>query len=298
MSVAPAQELVDVRFMALSQWCTSQSVLWDKPLSLIPLAAEAGFRRYFRIEGVDGLTCSLLAVDANPLTEDTAQFVSVGRFLRDSRVHTPRVFAADADQGFLLVEDFGDNLLFRQLREDPDPAVANTLYSEALMTLLTLQQSPDNPDLIPRYDQALLRRELDIFTEWFLGALLNYDIDAARHRLLTGLFELLEQSALEQPTVLVHRDFHSRNLLTCSDHSLGVIDFQGALWGPCTYDVVSLLRDCYLRWPESDVERWALGFANLSSAQSRQSKRLQIPGWHHPVDLPPQSGCREIIDCS
>jgi aminoglycoside/choline kinase family phosphotransferase len=129
---------------------------------------------------------------------------------------------------------------------------------------LTLQQCPDDLQLIPRYDQALLRRELTIFSEWFVEQLLEYSLNIAEQALLERTFIQLEKSALEQPQVLVHRDYHSRNLLVCESGAVGVIDFQGALWGPCTYDAVSLLRDCYLRWPEEDVQRWALSFGNMA----------------------------------
>jgi hypothetical protein len=255
------------RYQALQAWVLQQlAEQWpDTPISesnLQPLNSDAGFRVYYRLqdEELTRYSRKLLAVDAPPATEDTGQFVALAQYLRRYGVRTPMVFAADRKRGFLLVEDFGDALLQDTLQSDS----ATALYGEALLTLLTLQQAPDNPLLIPRYDQALLRRELDIFRDWFVQHLLEYSLDAAEQVMLELLFSQLEASALEQPQVLVHRDYHSRNLLLCESGAMGVIDFQGALWGPCTYDVVSLLRDCYLRWPAADVQRWALGYGNMA----------------------------------
>lgn len=251
------------RFDALLSWCQQHLVPDMNAAWLKPLGEEAGFRRYYRVN-VAGH--SWLVVDANPATEDSRQFVCVAAYLREHNIHTPAIKAVDPELGFLVVEDFGDNLLYRQLQAEPSLATANGIYGEALTTLLALQQCPDNQDLLPRYDQPLLRRELEIFIEWFVGALLQKSLTAADHEMLHALFQRLEGSALEQPQVLVHRDYHSRNLISCVDGTIGVIDFQGALWGPCTYDPVSLLRDCYLRWPEDAVNQWAAGYGRLMMA--------------------------------
>jgi aminoglycoside/choline kinase family phosphotransferase len=133
-------------------------------------------------------------------------------------------------------------------------------------TLLQLQRCQDDASLIPRYDRALLRRELEIFSEWFVGKLLGYQLNASEQQLLDKLFTQLEDNALAQPQTFVHRDYHSRNLLLLDDKSLGVIDFQGALWGGVTYDLVSLLRDCYLRWPAEKVKHWALDYRQQAIA--------------------------------
>lgn len=267
MSIPPEHEDAHLRTEVLQDWVRQQlAEQWPEAstvdCNLQSLNGDAGFRRYFRLAGKDEACTAfpLLAVDAPPTTEDSAQFVALAQYLRHHGVRTPRVFAADMVQGFLLVEDFGDGLLQAALQPDS----ATVLYGEALLTLLALQQAPDNVLLIPRYDQALLRRELDIFREWFVQHLLEYSLDLTEHQLLDAMFHKLEASALQQPQVLVHRDYHSRNLMLCKSGALGVIDFQGALWGPCTYDVVSLLRDCYLRWPEADVRRWALGYGNMA----------------------------------
>jgi len=225
-------------------------------IQLKPIANDAGFRRYFRFD----TPSQWLAVDAPPQTEDSRQFVALARYLGEHHVHTPRILAADEERGFLLVEDFGDELLYRQL----SPANAAHHYRQTFTSLLGLQACPDQTALIPRYDRALLRRELDIFSEWFVGKLLGYQLNESERALLDELFLMLENAALEQPQTLVHRDFHSRNLIVRADGNLGVIDFQGALWGACTYDPVSLLRDCYLRWPAELVKGLALEYRQVA----------------------------------
>lgn len=263
MTLAGASHLRTPRFSALLDWCQQHFLPDLDATQLEPLGEEAGFRRYYRVS-VAGR--NWLVVDANPATEDTPQFVRVAAYLRENNIHTPAIQAVDAALGFLVVEDFGDNLLYRQFQMEPSLATANGIYGEALTALLALQQCPDQPDFIPPYDQPLLRRELEIFTEWFVGALLQKPLSVREQDMLQALFHRLESSALEQPQVLVHRDYHSRNLISCNDGTIGVIDFQGALWGPCTYDPVSLLRDCYVHWPDEAVNQWAAGYGRVMMA--------------------------------
>jgi aminoglycoside/choline kinase family phosphotransferase len=240
------------REQQLNHWVAGQLGCAPVSIALTPIASDAGFRRYFRF----ATPSQWLAVDAPPHTEDTRQFVALARYLSEHEVNTPKILAVDETKGFLLVEDFGDELLHRLLT----PSTADALYRETFTSLISLATCPDQPALIPRYDLELLRRELTIFSEWFVAALLGYQLNAAETTMLDKLFKMLENSALTQPQCLVHRDFHSRNLLIRKDNSLGVIDFQGALWGGCTYDLVSLLRDCYIRWPADQVTAWALEY--------------------------------------
>lgn len=177
-------------------------------------------------------------------------------------MRTPAIAAADAEQGFLLVEDMGDKLFFRAVDADN----ADKLYQQAINTLLQLQRCQDDSTLIPRYDGALLRRELEIFNEWFVAHLLGYELNDVEQLMLDELYSKLLGNALTQPQAFVHRDYHSRNLLLLESEALGVIDFQGALWGGITYDLVSLLRDCYLRWPAEQVQRWALTYRQQAIA--------------------------------
>lgn len=242
---------------------------WSCPaaLRLEPLNGDAGFRRYFR------LNCQppLLAVDAPVDREDSKTFVAIARYLRQQSVHTPQVIAADFEQGFLLVEDFGDNLYRDELLLDDSRAPQ--LYGEALLTLLRLQQcqqmtipgAEGEPSLtLPPYDRQRLRDEMSLFDEWFLPQLLGYHLNDGERKLLQSVYQQLEDAALQQPQVWVHRDYHSRNLIYRDGQAPGVIDFQDAVRGPITYDVVSLLRDCYLRWPPEQVRRWALTYGDMA----------------------------------
>lgn len=237
------------RELALTNWVAQELRVLPDNVRLSSLTGDAGFRRYFRFSS----TTPLLAVDAPPHTEDTHQFVMLARYLKAQGVRTPTVVAAHETEGFLLVEDFGDQLLYNTLNR----ANPRGQYDAALAALITLQRCQDKPALIPRYDRTILHRELELFTEWFATRLLGYSPSPDEHQRLKQTFTLLEDAALAQPQTLVHRDFHSRNLIVCDDGELGVIDFQGALWGAITYDLVSLLRDCYWRLPTEQVHQWA-----------------------------------------
>ena len=253
----------DTRQQQLASWVSTQLAMSTKVVSLKSIASDAGFRRYFRF----ATPSKWLAVDAPPLTEDSRQFVETARFLSENGVRTPAILASDEAQGFLLVEDFGDQLLFSTV----DNTNADKYYKQAIDLLITLQRCPDNSTLIPRYDQALLHRELEIFSDWFVEKLLDYPLSEHEKNMLYQVFTRLEQSSLAQPQCLVHRDYHSRNLLVQTDKTLGVIDFQGALWGATTYDLVSLVRDCYKRWPVNQVKSWALYYHSCAV----QAKRIE-----------------------
>ena len=227
--------------------------------TLTPLRSDAGFRQYYRLNTQP----SMLAVDAPPSHENSEQFIKLVRYLRPLGIGVPAVAAADTKRGFLLIEDFGDRLLQHELESSPDSAPV--LYGEALFQLLALQQSPDAQHVLEPYDRQALADELALFSEWFITQLLQYRLDEEEQQRLQAVFTQLENSALEQPQVLVHRDYHSRNLLLRTSGRMGIVDFQDALFGPITYDVVSLLRDCYLRWPAEQVQQWALGYGNMAA---------------------------------
>ena len=248
---------IDARKLALTNWVTKNSQEGHSPVQLQSLGSDAGFRRYFRYQQPS----RWLAVDAPPATEDTAQFLAVAQLIRAQAIRCPQIAAADTGQGFLLVEDLGDQLFLQALT----PGNADALYQRAMRNLLQLQQIPDTP-LLPRYDRELLHRELGIFSEWFVQKLLRHALSNDEQQWLDNLFVQLEDSALNQPQAFVHRDYHSRNLLLLDDGNLGVIDFQGALWGSITYDLASLLRDCYRRWPAPQVKKWALDYRRQAIA--------------------------------
>ncbi len=221
------------------------------------LAGDAGFRRYFRLASEP----PLLAVYAPPATEPNGTFLKLARHLRRHGVLAPALAAADLERGFLLLEDLGPTLL----REALDENSVEGLYAEAMSCLLRLQQCPTDSLGLPAYDRARLRQEMNLFNEWFVPRLLGHSLTDSELQLLDRWYAYLENSALEQPQVLVHRDFHSRNLIYRPEGAPGVIDFQDAVTGPITYDLVSLLRDCYVRWPEDRVRRWALCYAEIAS---------------------------------
>lgn len=226
-------------------------------VSLTPLNGDAGFRRYSRLN----TQTPLLAVHAPPETEDSRAFVAIARSLREFGVGTPRVYSADFERGFLLLEDFGDQLLSSVL----NAGNVDRHYRAAMDTLLHLQSCEvvslpvgdggQNYEL-PGYDRSRLHTEMALLHQWFIPQLLGVELSASERQLLEAVYRQLEDSALQQPQRWVHRDFHSRNLIYRAEQPLGVIDFQDAVVGPLTYDLVSLLRDCYLRWPLSSVLQW------------------------------------------
>ncbi|HEC15093.1 MAG TPA: aminoglycoside phosphotransferase [Sedimenticola sp.] len=237
------------RIQALKAWLAGPAGLAG--FSLEPASGDASFRRYFRV-GLDGKT--LIAMDAPPGKEDCRPFVSVARRFRQAGLNVPAIHREDLEQGFLLLDDLGSTLYLDVLNESN----ADRLYGDALDALVLIQ-SRVPPQGLPPYDRALLLQEMELFREWLLQRHLGLELSAAEHAMLDRTFDLLADSALEQPGVCVHRDYHSRNLML-TEPNPGILDFQDAVAGPVTYDLVSLLRDCYIRWPRDRVEGWALGY--------------------------------------
>jgi len=248
-------DAVDVN--ALSQWLSNCEQIQQpsKEITLRPASGDAGHRQYFYIETHP----DLLAVYAPPQHINSEIFVELAHYLREEGIFAPRVYAFDQAQGFLLIENFGDTLLLTALDTDS----VESLYAEALLTLMRMQQAPYNKRLLEDYDSEKLRAEMDLFPEWFVTGLLGYTLNNDEQHMLQEVFRQLIDSALEQPTTFVHRDYHSRNLIHRPIGPPGVIDFQDAVWGPFTYDVVSLLKDCYVRWPTESVNRWARAYATM-----------------------------------
>ena len=195
---------------------------------------------------------TLVAVDAPPATEDSDTFIAIARLWRKDNLRVPEVIAVDIARGFMLLEDFGDI----HLQDELSPETVDHFYQQCFQTLLQIQQF--SPDSLPAYDKTLQFRELYLYPEWFLTGLLGLKEDIPD---LISVFERLSEAFSEQPQGTVHRDFHSRNLMLLPDDEIGVIDFQGALHGPLLYDPVSLLRDCYVNWPEDKVYSWLSQFA-------------------------------------
>ena len=254
---------------SLTHWAKSELKLRDwkvsAPFELSSLTADAGFRRYFRVP----CEPSLLAVFAPPAAEKNETFTVLAEHFIAQGIHAPSVLAVDYEQGFLLLEDFGDTLFQNVLTNES----VDVLYGEALLTLLRLQQckssevigSDSKRFMLSQYSPDLLREEMDLLQEWFAPKLLGYELTDADKSMLNDVKVLLCDSALEQPQVWVHRDFHSRNLICREGQAPGVIDFQDAVHGPITYDLVSLLRDCYVRWQPARVESWALAYGAMAA---------------------------------
>ncbi|MDO6563970.1 phosphotransferase [Amphritea sp. 1_MG-2023] len=221
----------------------------------VPVSGDASFRRYFRLENQGN---SWILMDAPPEKEDSHPFVCIAKAWESLSIHAPVVYAVDFEQGYMLLSDLGDDLYLSQLND----ANADQLYQQAFKALTRLQPCQTIAGhTLPHYDRALLQREMDLFRDWLVADLLNITIGPGVKHLLAEVSEYLIQAALEQPTVCVHRDYHSRNLLVDGEHTPGVIDFQDAVIGPITYDLVSLLRDCYIEWPDMRVYGWVDQFA-------------------------------------
>jgi aminoglycoside/choline kinase family phosphotransferase len=227
--------------------------------SLAPASADASFRRYFRATVTEpwrnaGGAQSLIVMDSPPAREDCRPFLHVARLLVDAGVHAPKVLAADIDRGYLLLTDLGTTTYAAAL----DAQSAPKLYSDAIDALI-LWQRASRERTLPAYDDALLRRELHLFPDWYVARHLGVALDAKQRTALERVFESVLANNLSQPRVFVHRDYHSRNLMVTTPNP-GVLDFQDAVHGPITYDLVSLLRDAYIEWDEEQQLDWAVRY--------------------------------------
>lgn len=239
----------DQRLDALHTWLRQDVRITN--YTLATASADASFRRYFRLE-VAGQT--RIVMDAPPDKEDIGPYLKVTALLATCRVHVPAVFAVDRTRGFVLLEDLGHTHYLTRLTEGaaPDP-----LYAAALDSLLQIQtRGREAMRELEPYDAAVLEREMALMPEWFCIRHLQLDLTSEERELLASSFALLTREALAQPLVFVHRDYHSRNLMVLPKEGPGIIDFQDALRGPVGYDLVSILKDCYITWPRAQVEQW------------------------------------------
>ena len=237
------------RKLQLESWL--KQVLPAKTFSLSTASADASFRRYFRVH-VGGET--LIAMDAPPPQEDCTPFVKVAKLMLDAGLNAPKVIAQDLTQGFLLLSDLGDDTYLSKLNAEN----AQVLYGDATDALIKLQLA-SKPDILPSYDEALLTREMNLFPDWYIAKHLGVALEANRDAVLRATFATLNQNILSQGQVYVHRDYHSRNLMICEANP-GVLDFQDAVYGAITYDLVSLLKDAYIAWDEEQIIDWAVRY--------------------------------------
>ena len=254
---------MDQRQQQLSHWIGEHFNI--QPPQLITVSGDASFRRYFRFE-LQGKP--LVVVDAPPPQENCHSFVAIAQYWHSQGIHTPEVLAVDFELGFMCLEDFGDQLL-RPLLDDKK--AANQYYQQALTDLVAVQKL-SNTSQLPRYDDALLMREQMLLKDWLIGEHLQLQLSSDEAQLLDDVFHLLSESAQQQLQVTVHRDYHSRNLMLLPDQNIGMIDFQDAVLGPVTYDVASLLKDCYIAWPRQQQLQWLEHWA-----QQAKSAGLELP---------------------
>lgn len=257
------------RIKQLQEWLKQQSGL--EKFSFDPASSDASFRRYFRICTDND---SFIAMDAPPTQEDCRPFIQIATILTSIGLHAPEILAQNEEQGFLLLSDLGTTHYLDILNEEN----CERLYGEAFNALITLQKSGPHNEL-PLYSRELLLSEMELFREWLIGHQLGLELTDEEQNMLNQLFSSLADSAMEQPQVNVHRDYHSRNLMVTPPPNPGIIDFQDAVVGPITYDLVSLLRDCYIKWPANQVKNWALTYYH----QAAQAGLLDEM-FDHPAD--------------
>jgi len=248
---------------ALKEWIEKiEAVAGRDP---VRASEDASFRRYFRL--ANGKQ-SFIAMDAPPPQEDCLPFVRIAGYLEAMNLNAPRVIEANLGDGFLLLSDLGTRQYLEVLQRDT--AQATPLYDDAIAALVTMQRrGVAYQSSLPPYDEKLLRFELSLFHDWLCGTHMGLDFSDDEDDAWKGCCDTLVENALSQEQVFVHRDYHSRNLMLTDENNPGILDFQDAVEGPLTYDLVSLLKDCYVRWPAERVWQWALQFYHELDASLR-----------------------------
>ncbi|MES2048660.1 MAG: phosphotransferase [Pseudomonadota bacterium] len=248
------------RIAAIHTWLKTITAPNLRLETMRPASADASFRRYFRIDGDDGQ--SYIVMDAPQPVEDVRPFIQIAELFAQIKLTVPKVLAQDIQQGLLLLTDLGTQMYFDVLKDsqaNDKNETTHKLYMDAINSLV-LMQSHSQAEVLPEYDRAFLLRELMIFPEWYINKHLGVTLDAEQNASLLKVFDALLANIVAQPQVYVHRDYHSRNLMVMDQGNPGILDFQGALYGPITYDLVSLLRDAYLQWDEEKVLDWAIRY--------------------------------------
>ena len=249
--------LTDTRREALVRWLAAlPDALAVDTQSVVPASADASFRRYFRVSSGD---TTAIAMDAPPERENNAAFVHVAQLMRDAGLNVPQVLAQDLEQGFLLLTDLGTQTYLSTL-DTADPRAAAPLMSDAIDALIVWQRA-SRPDVLAPYDDALLRRELALFPDWYVARHRGIVLDDAQRATLEHAFDAIVASNLAQPRVYVHRDYMPRNLMVApAGRNPGILDFQDAVYGPISYDVASLFKDAFLSWDEEVVLDWTVRY--------------------------------------
>jgi len=243
----------DTRLNQLKHWLKTE--LEFKSFTIEPASADASFRRYFRISRNQQ---TWVAMDAPPDKEDCEPFIKIANMIEAVRVQAPHIYNYNKKDGYLLLSDLGSQAYLDKLNNES----ANNLYTDAINALIKMQTIDET---LPDYDNKLLSFEMSLFSDWYLSKHLNITLNDKQQHTLSQCYNLLTANALEQPQTFVHRDYHSRNLMITTQNNPGVIDFQDAVTGPITYDLVSLLKDCYIAWPREKIEQWVDYFIQSNS---------------------------------
>lgn len=264
----------DTRYQEMMAWL--ETVFKGKTFELSIASADASFRRYFRLH-VDKKTW--IVMDAPPEKESCTEFVALSKYLLSSGMHVPEVIEENVARGFLLLTDLGEQPYLQVLNDRN----VEGLYGDAMSALLSLQTGNINDYNFPRYDKNLLMNEMALFSDWLLKLQFEYELSEQDSQQVLHAYQFLTASALEQPQVAVHRDYHSRNLMVAENNNPGILDFQDAVLGPVTYDLVSLLKDCYIRWPREWVEKWVAGYHHqaMKSGILHDVTEQQFLDWFH-----------------
>ena len=246
---------MDDRQQQLGAWLNT--VLQQANFSLTIASADASFRRYFRVNLVAPYLGfhTLIAMDAPPPQENCTPFVNIAKLFLDAGLNVPKLIAQDLTHGFLLLSDLGDDTYLSQLNSESAPK----LYLDATNALIKLQIA-SKENVLPKYDEALLTREMQLFPDWYVSKHLNVSLTGEQQVILKNTFEVLNKNIISQGQVYVHRDFHSRNLMITKENNPGVLDFQDAVYGAISYDLVSLLKDAYISWQEEQIIDWAVRY--------------------------------------
>jgi aminoglycoside/choline kinase family phosphotransferase len=238
------------RSASLNHWLASHAT--SPRFVLSPASADASFRRYFRVRYEDDSTH--IVMDAPPQFENCAAFVKIAQLMTACGLHVPQVIASDLDQGFLLLSDLGSKIYLSAL----DAETADDLFDDAT-TALVRWQLASQAETLPAYDGELLRKELSLFPDWYVAKHLGLSLDPDQREIMRSMFDLIVRENLSQPSTYVHRDFMPRNLMVCEPNP-GILDFQDAVYGPISYDVVSLFRDAFISWEEERVIDWVVRY--------------------------------------
>ena len=257
------------RYELLKHWL--KEVIDNSDFLLEPASEDASFRSYHRLSFENK---TFIVMDAPPPEEDCRPFVRITETLLASNTHVPVIHHMNLEQGFLVLDDLGKDLYLDKL----DSSSANTLYRDAIMALVNMQSKASIKEL-PDYDEALLRREMALFTEWLLDKHLHIELTNEQTESINALFTLLVDNALQQPQYFVHRDFHSRNLMVTQNNNPGVIDYQDAVHGPISYDLVSLLKDCYIKWSREEIDGWLDFYLQQASERGMKIDSQKFKRW-------------------